>query len=151
MFFLLHRHFSNEKGFQLTTIYVLQKCKSVAWEESEVMNSKDEECISKIDDNLPILPIPAKAIRQEIEEKHKKHPKCEEQIHESITTNNNIYNDILEDDKNIEEFERASVGVSREQSHEGTTGTGIIKNDVAEGPLSASQTFGEEKTSNIAF
>ena len=41
--------------------------------------------------------------------------------------------------------------MSKEQSHDDTTGTGIIKSDLAEGPFSASQTFGEEKTSNIAF
>lgn len=119
--------------------------------ESEVVSSKDEECISKADGNLPTMPIPAKEVRWEIEEKHEKDPNYEEQFHERRITNNNMDDDTLEEDKNIEEIERAPVRVFEEQSHKGTTRTGILENEIVEGVLSASQNIDEEKTSKIAF
>ncbi|XP_017699404.2 uncharacterized protein LOC103711560 isoform X1 [Phoenix dactylifera] len=119
--------------------------------ESEVVHSNDEECISNTDGNLHTMPVPAKEGRKEIQEKHEKYPNYEEQIHESRIANNNMDDDTLEEDKNIEEIERDPVRVSEEQSHEGTTRTGIIENEILEGALAASQNFDEDKTSKIAF
>ncbi|KAG1366265.1 hypothetical protein COCNU_13G000550 [Cocos nucifera] len=138
----------------LANIDILEedKCNLVAqYLESEVVNAKDEECISKTDGDLPTMPVPAKEVRWEIEEKHEKHPNYEEQIHERSITNNTMDNDALEEDKNIEEVERDVVRVPEEQSHEGTTTTGIIENEILKVALSASQKFDEEKTSKIAF
>lgn len=121
-FFLLIRYtLCSLKCLQPTSIYVVQRCNLVAWYmESEVVNMKDEECISKTDDNLLIMPIPAKEMRLEMDEKHENHPIYEELIHE---------------------IERAFVRMTAEQSHEGTTRTRIIENDKVEGALSASQNF----------
>ncbi|EHA8591254.1 hypothetical protein COCNU_scaffold039111G000010 [Cocos nucifera] len=157
-----------------------EKAKSVAWEESEVMNSKDEECGSKIDDNLPVMPVPAKDIRQEIEEKHEKHPKCKEDqtatekfehistdslsVDRTFNATSMTFNATKKGEETIDQEDREEEGDKlvqacdvthedklQENIHDEQNGINILKQETNSASLSAEQNHDLKKNKEIAI
>ncbi|XP_072979681.1 uncharacterized protein [Typha angustifolia] len=117
--------------------------------EFDIVNSKEKKCITKIQDNLPLILALAEETRQ-VEIKHEVYSDHDRWTQETLTKNNISDVDASKKDNNSEETEEASAILHEEQSQQITTGTGVTQNHSMEGTLTTFEEIVSEMTSSIA-